>query len=321
MLVQEGSVINRVPSWPNGRSIGALAVYQDHIYAVNRTDDTSRVWRYRPGSKAHPITALDAYTVQAFAATPDTLWAVSDAQTGGRLWRSPDGMNWTSVQSFPVLPVALTVVDRQLFVGTYDTKHGGALWGPAIPRAFPTPSQTTTLPPRRLTTLDPTQLDQTLTELDALLARPPTATFRQRFFDRLLPLALSHDPKAGQALSERLNRTLPQTPVSLIGGKVKLPAARLAQWLLIQAIAQNGHGYIPPRFLTIPWSSPTNQAEKYFEPVTAAAWAVAELGQRDAATLTALTTALDSNLPLAERGDLLAALHILDSRPFRYPSP
>ena len=316
LLRWDGSRVTPVSGWPQGRSIGALVTFNGAIYAVNRTDDASRLWRSANDQPATPITALDGTRVQALAATPNGLWAVSNGGDGGLLWHSADGLTWRRRQTFPALPVAITVAHGQVFVGTHDPKRGGALWGPSTPRPFPPSSRQVTLPPPPTTPLRPDPLAQALHELDAILTAPPGTSFRRRLFNALRPLALSRDPKAGQALSERLRWTLPQTSVSLIGGKVNLPMARLARWYLLHAIALNGHGRIPTRLLTTPWTSPTNTAEKYFEPAIAAAWAVAEIGQRDDATIEALSTALHSELPNWAKGDIRAALYRLDGRPF-----
>jgi len=43
---------------------------------------------------------------------------------------------------------------------------------------------------------------------------------------------------------------------------------------LIHAIALNGHGRVTSRFLTWPWTAAPNRAEKYLEPMLAAAWSI-----------------------------------------------
>lgn len=157
--------------------------------------------------------------------------------------------------------------------------------------------------------------------LDDALFDDQHAQYRSRVISALFPLALSHDPAAGAALAERLNWTLPETTVSLIGGKVKIPAARVARWYLLFAVALNGHGHIPPTLLTAPWRVSSNPAEKYFEPMPGAAWAVAELGQTGPDTRTALMQALQSDTPPWAQGDVLLALYRLHAVPFRYPAP
>ena len=312
--------VRPVPGWPTGHSIGALGAFRDQVYAVNRTGDDSRVWRYQAGQPAQPVTALDDYRVQAFAATPTVLWAVSTGPEGGLLWRSPDGRTWQQFQSFSDLPVSMTVTDGQVFVGTYNEERGGALWGPAAlqPRHR---SQPPALPARPARELSPAALKQAVRALDDALFNVDPKPYRQRLIRALFPLALSHDPAAGAALSERLNGPLPETPVKRMIGTAQMPAVRMARWYLLYAVALNGHGHISPALLTIPWDVPPNGAEKYFEPLPAAAWAVAELGQNDPATQAALKQALHSDMPGWAKGDVLLALHRLHGVPFRYPRP
>lgn len=319
LLRREGSAVVPVPGWPQGRAVSALSAFQGKIYAVNDTADAHRLWRSDGRGPAEPVTALDAYTVQALAATAETLWAVSDGPEGGILWRSADGLTWQQIQQFPARPMALTVVDSQVFVGLYDVARGGALWGPATPQAFtaPLPQARLLAPPTHW--LTPSALAHALHALDRVLADATPGDYRQHLLTQLLPLALSRDPAAGQALSWRLYTPLPPASVSLFGGQVSVPAAQLARWYLLYAIALNGHGWVPPACVTIPWTSPPNRAEKYFEPAVAAAWAVAELRQADPATLAALETALEGEMPAWARGDILAALHVLTGRPWRSP--
>ncbi len=216
--------------------------------------------------------------------------------------------------------MAITVAHGQLFVGTYNQDQGRGLWGPAQAQSFPIPVVGATLPPHQTQIFTPAALTQVLQQLDNALTDVTPTTYRQRVLAALLPLAISHDPAAGHALAARLHRPIPRTLVSLIGGKVRRPAADIARWCLLHAVAQNGHGHVPPVLLTIPWSSLPNSSEKYLEPSIAAAWAVSQLHQDDPATLTALRQALRGNtFPDAERGDLRAALHVLTGRPFRYP--
>ncbi len=323
LLHLQGDHVVPVPGWPRGHAVRAIGTFRDQVYAVNHAGETSRVWRRRVGQPAQPVVALDDYQVRDFAATPTTFWAASNGPDGGLLWRSPDGLNWQQAQSLPALPVSLAVVDEQLFVGTYNPERGGALWGLANPQPFnnPEPSATLTRASRPTRPLSPAALKQAVQTLDDALYDDQHPQYRSRVLSAIFPLALSRDPAAGAALSERLKWTLPETIVSLIGGKVTIPAARLARWYLLFAVALNGHGHIPPALLTIPWDTPQNPAEKYFEPMPAAAWAVAELGQTDPETHAALRQALRGTAPTWAKGDVLLALHRLFGAPFQYPAP
>ncbi|MCZ6872024.1 MAG: hypothetical protein O7G88_00620, partial [bacterium] len=189
----------------------------------------------------------------------------------------------------------------------------GALWGPPLPHPWAVSTAAPELPDQPVQSFTPTALARALHDLDTALADSANPAYRRRLIAHLLPLAMSHTPRVGEALSVRLNHSLPETPVPLFGGQIRVPAAQVARWYLLHAIAMNGHGRVPTRFLTWPWTAAPNQAEKYLEPAVAAAWAVAQLEQSDRSTLAALDTALSGDLPDWARGDLLAALHTLDT--------
>ena len=229
LLRREQGTIRPVPGWPRGRFVGAMGAFKGMMYAVNHTDHTSRLWRSAGRQVAEPIAALDAYTVHALAATSDTLWAVSDGPDGGRVWRSADGLAWHLVQRLPSVPVAVTVVDDQVFVGTYNSKRGGALWGPARPRPWTVSTALPPLPVQPVQRLSPVALTRALHDLDRALADSANPAYRQRLLAYLLPLALSRDPHAGEALSARLLRPWPQTLVPLFGAQVHVPAAQVAR--------------------------------------------------------------------------------------------
>lgn len=319
LLRQDGHTIRPVSGWPVGRSLKTLRLFRDRVYGVNVTDDGSRVWRTDGHSPAQPITALDGYAVQALVATEQALWAVSGGGEGGILWRSTDGISWERLQTFPAMAVDVHVVGEQVFVGTYHA-NGGALWGPRSPSSsmpLSTPPLLTPPPPRLLAA--PT-LTRALSALDAALQDVPNPEYRTNLLTALLPLALSRDPAAGQALAQRLSQNFPTSPVALFGGNVLIPASRLAQWYLFYAIAINGYGTVPPPYLTIPWNAPANPPEKYLEPAVAAAWAVLQLRQDDPMTLAALRAALHGSIPGWAQGDFLVALHALAGQPFQYLS-
>ncbi len=105
----------------------------------------------------------------------------------------------------------------------------------------------------------------------------------------------------------------------MFGGRVRVPGAKLARWYLLWGMAHNGHGRVPPDLLAAPWTQKPNPAEKYLEPVLAAAWAVARLGQNDRETLAALIARLDApGDPDWLKGDIIGALTDLTGRRFAY---
>jgi len=150
-------------------------------------------------------------------------------------------------------------------------------------------------------------------------ARESYVAHRGRLRDALQPLALSGDRAVGAELSRRLDRPVPDLEVPLFGGTLVVPAAKLARWYLLWAIALNGHGRIPVELLASPWSARPNRSEKYLESPAAAAWAVARIGQSDAATVGALVARLGSQAdPAWLDGDLVGALAVLTGERFGY---
>ncbi|NJN23051.1 MAG: hypothetical protein HC812_20085 [Leptolyngbya sp. RL_3_1] len=135
----------------------------------------------------------------------------------------------------------------------------------------------------------------------------------------LKPLALTGMAEVGEALSQQLNRARPQDRAKLFEGKVSQPATDVMQWYLLWAIGLNGHGQVPVELLKTPWTIPSNTMEKYWQPAPAAAWTMAQLGQADAATLSALIDRLSfTDDPLWLKGDFVGALTALTGEPFGY---
>lgn len=102
-------------------------------------------------------------------------------------------------------------------------------------------------------------------------------------------------------------------------GRTRFPAVRMARWYILWAMAHNGHGRVPPSLIAAPWEAPQNGAEKYFESPPGAAWAAAQLGQKDDETLAALIARLDlAGDPDWLKGDMIGALTVLTGQRFAY---
>jgi hypothetical protein len=133
------------------------------------------------------------------------------------------------------------------------------------------------------------------------------------------PLALNGLAEVGPTLVQRLGGPFPDAQVRLFGGALTAPAAKVARWYLLWAIALGGRERIPPALLAEPWTARPNRAEKYVEAAPGAAWAVAQLGQADEETLAALVARLDvADQPLWLVGDFVGALTALTGQRFGY---
>ena len=135
----------------------------------------------------------------------------------------------------------------------------------------------------------------------------------------MVPFALTRDPAIGRELAKRLDGRLPYGQASMFGGQVKVSAAKMARWYLMWAMAHNGHGRVPPHLIRWPWDVNPNRAEKYLEPAPGAAWAAAQIGQKDSETLRSLVGRLNSpgNLDWLD-GDMVGALTTLTGQRFAY---
>lgn len=98
-----------------------------------------------------------------------------------------------------------------------------------------------------------------------------------------------------------------------------MPVARIARWYLLRAIAMNGYGRVSPGLLLEPWTEQTNRSGKYFYLPSAAAWAIAQVGQADDETIGTLIAGLGrTDRPRWIEGDFIGALTALSDQHFGY---
>ena len=120
-------------------------------------------------------------------------------------------------------------------------------------------------------------------------------------------------------MSERLTGPFPNLSLQLFNDKFVVTATDMARWGLLRVITEIGHGSVPVALINEPWGAPQNDPEKYMEPVPAAAWAAARIGQNDDATIEALLNRLDkSGDPEWLIGDIVGALTTLTGERFGY---
>jgi sulfatase modifying factor 1 len=319
LLRADGDTLRALAGWPRGESVDRLTVYRGWLYAVNVSAGRRSVWR-TDGKAVERITDLDGRPVRALAPGEKTLWAVTGNDGGGALWHSTDGMTWGVAQRFSGAgPVDVTVYGGRVYVGTIGPNGRGALWGPAPPAPVGAPAAPTSLPPIPRSP-KPVDLPRALDALDRALASPSSyQNHGERLRDILHTLVLSGNAALGVDLGRRLDGPFPSITLSLFGGQLTVPAAALARWYLLWAIARSGHGRVPPALLSEPWIDPGNRAEKYLGPAPAAAWAAAELRQVDDDTLGALVARLGApGHPPWLDGDFVGALTALTGQRFGY---
>ena len=313
LLRWRGERFEPVPGWPAGSSVPELTPFRGWLYGDNVAEDGSAVWRTN-GRRVERVTDLDGHIVRSLAAGADAIWAVTVNETGGGLWRSADGRDWERVQEFRgPRPLDVAVYGERVYVGARG-RTGGMLFGPATPAPIEGRAVRLKLPRGRAM---PTEtLAQSLERLDSVLADP--AGYRA-LRSAVLPLALRDDPATGEALAARLARPLPDGQASMFGGRVSVPADKMARWYLMWAMAHTGHGRVDPALISVDWSQRANRAEKYLDSPPGAAWAAAELGQSDRRTLDALIARLDrAGDPDWLAGDMVGALTVLTGQRFGY---
>lgn len=305
-----------VEGWPAGRRVTALARHRGWLYALNRAPDRNEIWR-TDGNAVVRVASPDDGRVRHLYADDFGLFALTANDGTGAVWRWGDGA-WRMFHRFDAAePADMTGYRGRLYVGTIGPDGRGTLWGTAAAPAMTGPVRRAVLGPTPTadTMLDSASADATLTRLLA-----DSTTF-QGFTDGLRPLlhdlAIHRSAAVNTLLVNHLEADHPAVPVSLFGGNLQTTTDRIARWALLWAIGANGAGCLPVRWLEVPWRAPVNAAEKYLEPAPAAAWAVGQLGQNDAATIGALMTRLDApGDPAWLRGDIVGALTALTGKRF-----
>lgn len=319
LLQWDGKTFLPFRRWPDGSAVPRLQVFKGWLYGVNNADEGSTLWR-TSGSIVEKATGIFGTSISAMASGDDALWVAANNRGNGELWRSPDGERWSRHQTFPGVTLhGIGVFDGQVFVGA-RTGKGGALYGPApVSETPPDLMDLPPLSPGRLPGRAPGPKADTTALLEQLrrdLADPQK--YHRGLRDRFLPLARSGDPATGAALAGLLKADFPGSNGTMFGGR-PFPAAKMARWYILWAMAHNGHGRVPVDLIAAPWEAPKNPAEKYFDSPAAAAWAAAELGQRDDATLAALIARLDrAGDPDWLKGDMIGALTVLTGQRLAY---
>lgn len=318
LLLLDGVRVTEVPGWPADQAIVGLSVFADYLYGIVRGPEGTAVWRTDGRRSERIAPPRTDWSVEDLAAGGDGLWALAASGDGGAVWHSPDGMVWeVRFRLVGGQPYDLAVHRGAVYVGGSSDDGQGVLWGSSgSPAAMPALSRAE-IPP--WSTTSATERDWTAAgrELDRLLADPASYLSGGRLRDLVLTLALA-DPPTG-FFGERLTRRFPEEELSLIGGNVRMPAAKMARWILLWGMSLTGRGRVPQALLDEPWTAPQNPSEQYFEAPPAAMWTAALVGQDDPATIEALIGRLErKNDPLWLRGDALGALVALTGQRFGY---
>jgi hypothetical protein len=311
-----GETVAEVPGWPRQGRIVALAARRNAVYALVRDAEGTSVWRSDGAGSRLLSGPRDHWRGQGIAADTTGLWVATADDEGGSLWHSVDGVAWRPVWHLSGgTPYDIAIHAGQVYVGGIGDDGSGILWGPKPPAtedALPDAAAMPELLPR-------TAVAGSFAEgVSRALANPESyADHATALRDQVYALARSRPPP--EIFDRLLRQPMPGNELSLIGGKVRLPAGKLGRWIVLWGMTVGGSGMVPPALIGEPWTAPENPSEKYFEVPPAAIEAAAAVGQRDAATITALIERLDyRDDPLWLQGDVVGALAALTERYFGY---
>jgi outer membrane protein assembly factor BamB len=319
MVTAEGVV--PAPGWPDAQVASGLTVYRGALFAILQDETGRRLW-HSDGGPATPVAnGPTGRPLRALAAGEDALWAITASDGKGALWRSTDGQRWTKSQDFRnATPVSLAVYENAPYVGSIGPEKRGTLWGPRPPARVRThgfADSARSLPPAARRSENTEHHLANLGDLAAPVSLSDREWLDQKLMPHILALARANEPALGSAIAAQLAAPVPERLLTFYGGQVKVTTATLAQWYLLWALAQQDGGRVPPALLAVPWDLPANRPEKYFHPTPAAAWAMAQLDQRDTKSLAALVDRLDGpGDPKWLAGDIVGALTALTGQRF-----
>ena len=316
LLVLHGDAVAEVPGWPKDRPVLALAAWRGWVYGLVDAEGGTAVWR-TDGDRVEPVAPpRRAWNAIHLAAGAGGLWAVSAEARGGAVWHSSDGGDWRRRYRLAGgQPREAIVYGGAVYaVGSGDDGRG-ILWGPPSPApAEPAPAPAWPPSPEPA----PVDWDAAGADLDrALFEADAYESHGKRLREFVYVLARSGAPHG--FFGGRLIGTLPEHTVSLIGGRVQVPASRLARWILLWGMSVGGDGGVPPSLVGEAWSAPANPSEKYFDAPPAAMWAAALAGKPDRPVIAALIARLRApGDPLWLKGDAVGALTALTGQRLAY---
>ena len=335
LLDLSGPSVKPVPAWPINQTIKALTVYRGRVYGLLQMQDRMAIWR-TDGDHSEHVVDLDRIgtdrpgsTARDLIADEQGLWLLMSGEGGGQVWQGRDGEGWIKRHEFSGgTAFELASYQGQLFVGGTDQqREKGLLWGSfGDRREDPVDEPLESWTELRAGATNDTDVDWTAAgaELDRLLTEPAAYQNRARTLrDMILDLS-SKSPPPG-FFTSRLAAVMPKDPMSLIGGAVRISSAMMGRALLLFGAVRQGEdalsatAQIPLELLQAPWNREANQAEKYFDTLPFALWAIGGAQQNDRATIDALIDRLaEEGDPLWLTGDVVGVLTATTDQRFAY---
>lgn len=319
MTVFRDGKLSDLKNWPRGRTLYGDAVHDRRYYAaIAGRGRGTEIWSTDGrSSQKVDVTSIRGNVIDLGSDT-GRLWAVSALRGNGSVWRMQADGRWREAFRFSGgYPRQVIPTSTHVFVVGDGNDGKGVLWGARIAGGA---AERTTSESRLGNSVDRpesvTDWNSAAVRLDRLLDMPDRYRATQGSLrDAVYRMATSQPPDG--FFKARLERVLPESPISLIGGQVQIAAARYARWVLLWGMGLSGEAHVPVSLIAAPWNARPNRAEKYFDPAPAAIWAVQASGQKDRATIDSLISRLSAKAdPKWLRVQIAAALRALTGRRF-----
>lgn len=287
--------VGAIDGWPSGVDLSEPVAFQGHLYAiVTRRSGDTELWRVGSGRTERVPFRPAKLTMRALAGDGQSLWMAATSRSGGQLWHSRDGRTF---EQGPLLdggdPVSMTALGPgRIYVGGKGHDGQAIVWGPKPDAAFRRLSEEQPNLPAGPACPDRSGNGSLIrAELVNALADLGNYQGHGSGLRRKFSAALTQNPPA-DLFSGLLKLPLPDMAVEVYGGQFRVPAAEIARWRLINALAANCET-VPLQLLAGTWLRQPNGPQKWFDPLLAAMRAIQHLNQNDQATIDALIARLD----------------------------
>lgn len=327
----ESSIVS-IEDWPASDRVDALTPHKQSVYAFADSGSERLLLRY-DGTSTTQLSVAENHRPRALHSDGQHLWMVTQSSNEndkrGHLWKYTDKHGFESVGDLDHTPIALTSAAGVLYIGSYH-KSGGMLWRyPYAVDKSPTgtainsnESQSDHLLPSHGKTaqkIDKDKAGALFKELSGLIEDPAlTANYARKLRREIGRHAEIKSPEFGDALMRLLGKPLPSTTVKMFTDE-PVSEQDLIRWYLINTLAINGYGRIPPEWINAESGITSDTHGKLFDPSVAAIVASGWLNQNDPATIDALVKRLNrSTDPLWLKADVIGALSHLTRQSFAY---
>lgn len=310
-----------IKGWPQQR-FRSLTTFDGSLYGIVGSRGSGGIWR-SSGRTSEQLNGLPqrGFPVDLFA-SHDRLWAVYAHESGGYVASSKSGTNWRIDATFDGgKPHEMIAAGGQIIVAGAGADGKAIIWG-VRGTAFPTPPvryRRDFPEPVKLPAFDGIDWKQQSERLKTALLIPDN--FRNHGRGGLREIvssivALSPPP---DFLASHLDAPMAGTQVGVIGGETMVPARQIGQWILLWGMRSARQSRVPVDFLNRQWRAPMQASEKYFDPLLAALFTIANNQQKDKATLGTLIGRLETYKdPLWLQGDIIGTLNAITGQKFGY---